>query len=92
MTYRWKRRTARDGEEALGEGRGYHTGLNNGNPEYVFEAFDVASFHYLLKPVEEDKFREVFRRAERELDKRRKQQQETVFIKTRSRSFTLDSF
>lgn len=59
--------------------------------EYVFEAFDVAAFHYLLKPVEEDKFREVFRRAERELDKRRKQQRETVFIKTRSRSFTLDA-
>ncbi|MCM1500270.1 MAG: LytTR family DNA-binding domain-containing protein [Clostridium sp.] len=59
--------------------------------EYVFEAFDVAAFHYLLKPVEEDKFREVFRRAERELDKRKKQQRETVFIKTRSRSFTLDA-
>ena len=25
--------------------------------EYVFEAFDVAAFHYLLKPIEEDKFR-----------------------------------
>ena len=23
--------------------------------EYVFEAFDVAAFHYLLKPIEEDK-------------------------------------
>ena len=30
--------------------------------EYVFEAFDVAAFHYLLKPIEEDKFREVFHR------------------------------
>ena len=34
--------------------------------EYVFEAFDVAAFHYLLKPIEEDKFREVFHRAGRE--------------------------
>ena len=34
--------------------------------EYVFEAFDVAAFHYLLKPVEEDKFRDVFRREERD--------------------------
>ena len=58
--------------------------------EYVFEAFDVAAFHYLLKPVEEDKFREVFRRAERELEKRKKQQRETVFVKTRNRSFTLE--
>ena len=24
--------------------------------EYVFEAFHVAAFHYLLKPIEEDKF------------------------------------
>ena len=23
--------------------------------EYVFQAFDVAAFHYLLKPIEEDK-------------------------------------
>ena len=53
--------------------------------------FDVAAFHYLLKLVGEDKFREVFRRAERELDKRKKQQRETVFIKTRNRSFMLDA-
>ncbi|MDE7333326.1 MAG: LytTR family DNA-binding domain-containing protein [Lachnospiraceae bacterium] len=58
--------------------------------EYVFEAFDVAAFHYLLKPIEEDKFREVLRRAEQELEKRKKQQRETVFVKTRNRSFTLE--
>ncbi len=57
--------------------------------EYVFEAFDVAAFHYLLKPVEEDKFREVFWRAERELEKRKRKRRETVFIRTRNRSFTL---
>ena len=34
--------------------------------EYVFQAFDVAAFHCLLKPVEEDKFHEVLHRAERE--------------------------
>lgn len=27
-----------------------------GVKEYVFEAFDVSAFHYLLKPVEEKKF------------------------------------
>ncbi|MDE7251248.1 MAG: LytTR family DNA-binding domain-containing protein, partial [Lachnospiraceae bacterium] len=58
--------------------------------EYVFEAFDVAAFHYLLKPIEEDKFREVFQRAKKELEKRKKQRRETIFIKTRSRSFTLE--
>ena len=58
--------------------------------EYVFKAFDVAAFHYLLKPIEEDKFHEVFQRAKRELEKRKKQRRETIFIKTRNRSFTLE--
>ncbi len=31
--------------------------------EYVFEAFDVEAFHYILKPVDEDKFKEIFGRA-----------------------------
>ena len=59
-----------------------------GVKEYVFEAFDVAAFHYLLKPVDEKKFSEVFERAKKEVEKRKKQRQETVFIKTRNRSFT----
>ena len=58
--------------------------------EYVFQAFDVAAFHYLLKPIEEDKFREVFHRAGRELEKRKSKRRETVFIKTRNRSFSLE--
>lgn len=31
--------------------------------EYVYEAFEVEAFGYLLKPVEEDKLTKVFRRA-----------------------------
>ena len=58
--------------------------------EYVFQAFDVAAFHYLLKPIEEDKFREVFQRAGLELEKRKSKRRETVFIKTRNRSFSLE--
>lgn len=34
-----------------------------GYERYVFDAFDVGAFHYLLKPVEEDKFAQVFARA-----------------------------
>lgn len=34
--------------------------------EYVFEAFDVGAFHYLLKPIDEAKFQEVFARAVKE--------------------------
>lgn len=31
--------------------------------EYVFQAFDVGAFHYLVKPFEGEKFREVLRKA-----------------------------
>ncbi|PXV93405.1 LytTR family two component transcriptional regulator [Lachnotalea glycerini] len=31
--------------------------------EYVFDAFDLEAFHYLLKPIDETKFKEVFKRA-----------------------------
>lgn len=56
--------------------------------EYVFDAFDVAAFHYLLKPIEESRFTEVFGRAVKEVGKRKEQEQ--LFIKTRNRNITLD--
>ena len=31
--------------------------------EYVFQAFDVGAFHYLVKPVEDEKLKTVLRRA-----------------------------
>ena len=31
--------------------------------EYVFQAFDVGAFHYLVKPFEDEKFKEVLRKA-----------------------------
>lgn len=34
-----------------------------GYEKYVYDAFDVGAFQYLLKPVDEHKFAEVFRRA-----------------------------
>ena len=40
---------------------------------YVFEAYDVGAFHYLLKPVDEEKFREVMRRAAAQLKKTKKE-------------------
>lgn len=61
-----------------------------GVKEYVFEAFDVSAFHYLLKPVEEKKFSEVFERAKKEVEKRTTQGQKNIFIKTRNRSFTIN--
>lgn len=73
-------------------------GSKNGNPaeraetvlifitgirEYVFEAFDVSAFHYLVKPVEEKKFAEVFGRAVAEVEKRKKQGKQQLFIKSK---------
>ena len=34
-----------------------------GYERYVFDAFDVGAFQYLLKPVDEQKFAQVFARA-----------------------------
>lgn len=38
-----------------------------GYEKYMNSAFDVSAFHYLLKPIDEEKFRNVFRRALNEL-------------------------
>lgn len=61
-----------------------------GIKEYVFDAFDVAAFHYLLKPIEENKFMEVFDRAVNEAEKRKEKGQKQLFIKTRQRNITLE--
>lgn len=55
--------------------------------DYVFEAFDVAAFHYLLKPVDPLKFGEVLERAIREVEKREKT--EVLFIKSGNRTVPL---
>lgn len=56
--------------------------------EAVFDAFDVSAFHYLLKPVDKEKFREVFRRATTEVCHRRGQ--EPLVVQTGGRSLTLE--
>ena len=38
-----------------------------GYEKYMNRAFDVSAFHYLLKPIDEEKFRNVFGRALNEL-------------------------
>lgn len=58
--------------------------------EYVFEAFDVEAFYYLLKPIEDNKFAEVFDRAEKGVLARKTRTQERIFIKTRNRNITID--
>ena len=45
--------------------------------EYVFQAFDVGAFHYIVKPINEAKFIDVLRKAVDELDSKRKDVNET---------------
>ncbi len=42
----------------------------SGVRDYVFEAFDVEAFHYLVKPFSEDKLREVLQQALRQFGER----------------------
>lgn len=51
--------------------------------EYVFDAFDVAAFHYLLKPIEEKKFVEVFQRANAQIAKRKSMAKRQLFLKSK---------
>lgn len=55
-----------------------------GSKEYVFEAFDVSAFHYLLKPLEETKFKEVLTRALLESQRCKAGRQERLFIRTKN--------
>lgn len=41
-----------------------------GVKEQVFQAFDVGAFHYLMKPVDQDKITSVLKRAAKEVEKR----------------------
>ena len=58
--------------------------------EYVFEAFDVSAFHYLLKPIEEQKFMEVLGRAAEEAGKRKGQKERQIFIRAKNQGYTLN--
>lgn len=44
--------------------------------EYVFQAFDVGAFHYLVKPIDEKKLEEVLSKAAEQLAGRQKQDTE----------------
>ena len=61
-----------------------------GVKEYVFDAFDVAALHYLIKPVDEQKFADVFKRAVLETGKKKHQENGQIFVKTRYRNVTLE--
>ena len=49
--------------------------------EYMEDAFDVNAFHYLVKPIREDKFAEVFHRAEKEISMVKEQADRYIMVK-----------
>ncbi len=52
--------------------------------EYVFQAFDVGAFHYLVKPLEGEKFFEVLRRAvteRKEINVKKMEEKASIMIK-----------
>ena len=61
----------------------------SGIKDYVFQAFDVAAFHYLLKPLEKEKFEEVLDRALREAEKHRRDEAGFLLVKTRNRTVSV---
>lgn len=57
-----------------------------GRKDFVFEAFDVEAFHYLLKPLDEEKLKDVIKRAARHVEKKQPKESRRLMVKTRSRS------
>lgn len=57
--------------------------------EYAAEAFEVSAFHYLLKPLSQEKFCEVFAGACREARRLEDAKGERLFFHTKTRNFTV---
>ncbi len=53
-----------------------------GYREYLEEAFDVNAFHYLVKPINEDKFSEVFGRARKEAFISHERERKYIMVKS----------
>lgn len=64
-----------------------------GYEKYVYDAFDVDAFQYLLKPINEQKFTEVFSRAARQILSEAEQKKKTLVIRcgSESRAIPLDN-
>lgn len=64
-----------------------------GYEKYVYDAFDVNAFQYLLKPINEQKFAEVFSRAAGQILSEAEQKKKSLVIQygSESRAIPLDS-
>lgn len=59
--------------------------------EYVFQAFDVGAFHYLLKPFSDEKFEEVLRNAAGQIEeKESKKEGSVLFITAKGKHITVN--
>ncbi len=52
--------------------------------EYVFQAFDVAAFHYLVKPFSDEKFEEVVKKAVKTIGKHSENKTDERYIMIQS--------
>ena len=57
-----------------------------GYEKYVYDAFDVGAFQYLLKPIDEQRFAEVFDRAAAQIIFEAEQKKKTLVIQYGSES------
>lgn len=62
-----------------------------GYERYVFDAFDVGAFQYLLKPVDEKKFAEVFARAAAQIEDQREKPVLTLQFANATRAIPLEN-
>lgn len=60
-----------------------------GYEKYVYDAFDVDAFQYLIKPVNEQKFAEVFSRAQDKILSEAEQKKKTLIIQYAGASKTI---
>lgn len=64
-----------------------------GHEKYIYDAFDVGAFQYLLKPVDEQKFAAVFRRAAEQILSEAELRKNTLVIRysNTSKAISLDN-
>lgn len=53
-----------------------------GYREYMETAFDVNAYHYLMKPIDENKFAAVLKRAWQEVNMRKQQEEQYIIVKS----------
>ena len=62
-----------------------------GYETYVYDAFDVGAFQYLLKPIKEEKFSQVFARAVRQIVSEQEKQKSGNWKSSSGDSFTVST-